>query len=76
MPHVLSLATGALSDAPDVRYGVLVAGALLFAVGWRHVFGRGPLEGLIAGCGEASSLPPNSPESRKFAQRSTSGSNT
>ncbi|MGW2521710.1 heparan-alpha-glucosaminide N-acetyltransferase domain-containing protein [Streptomyces sp. NPDC001617] len=46
--HVLVLATGVLDDSPDLLYGLLVAGALLFAVGWRRFLGRGPLEALVA----------------------------
>ncbi|WP_327698381.1 heparan-alpha-glucosaminide N-acetyltransferase domain-containing protein [Streptomyces sp. NBC_00459] len=47
--HVLFLATGALNGSPDLQYAVLVAGSLLFAVGWRFTRGRGPLEALVAG---------------------------
>ncbi|MCX5249779.1 DUF1624 domain-containing protein [Streptomyces sp. NBC_00201] len=46
--HVLFLATGALSDAPDLLYALQVAGALLFAVVWRRAVGRGPLETVVA----------------------------
>lgn len=46
--HVLFLATGLLGGAPGARYGVLVAGALLFAVVWRRTRGRGPLEAVVA----------------------------
>ncbi|MFC8514523.1 heparan-alpha-glucosaminide N-acetyltransferase domain-containing protein [Streptomyces sp. NPDC057257] len=42
--HVLVLATGALGTWPDLLYGVLVAGSLLFAVCWRRMVNRGPLE--------------------------------
>ncbi|MGI5459008.1 heparan-alpha-glucosaminide N-acetyltransferase domain-containing protein [Streptomyces sp. CA-249302] len=42
--HVLVLATGTLDDSPDLLYGALVTGALLFAVCWRRMVGRGPLE--------------------------------
>ena len=46
--HVLLLATGALGDSPDLLYGLLLAGSLLFAVCWRRAVGRGPLETGIA----------------------------
>ncbi|MDH6213589.1 heparan-alpha-glucosaminide N-acetyltransferase domain-containing protein [Streptomyces pseudovenezuelae] len=46
--HVLLLATGALGDSPDLLYGLLVAGSLLFAACWRRAVGRGPLETGIA----------------------------
>ncbi|MFJ4784902.1 heparan-alpha-glucosaminide N-acetyltransferase domain-containing protein [Streptomyces sp. NPDC088794] len=46
--HVLLLATGALGDSPDLLYGLLAAGSLLFAVCWRRAVGRGPLEAGIA----------------------------
>jgi uncharacterized membrane protein YeiB len=62
--HVLLLATGALSDSPELLYAVMTTGALLFALSWRHV-GRGPLETVVAGtarrCREAVT-PPRPPE--------------
>jgi hypothetical protein len=46
--HVLLLATGVLSDSPDLLFALLVTGSLLFAVGRRRAVGRGPLETVVA----------------------------
>ncbi|NEA68393.1 heparan-alpha-glucosaminide N-acetyltransferase domain-containing protein [Streptomyces sp. SID12488] len=71
--HVLFLATGALNGSRDLQYAVLVAGSLLFAVGWRLTRGQGPLEAVVAGAarrarewerGRAQGSPPEPPVHR------------
>ena len=46
--HVVYLAFDPLSDYPFISYVVQVAAALVFAVIWQHVRGRGPLETVVA----------------------------
>ncbi|MEK6437979.1 heparan-alpha-glucosaminide N-acetyltransferase domain-containing protein [Pseudonocardia sp. T1-2H] len=46
--HVLVLGAGVLGDEPLALYLTSVAGALGFAVLWRHFFGQGPLERLVS----------------------------
>jgi uncharacterized membrane protein len=46
--HLLVLATGVLTDAPETLYALLVLGALLFGFGWQRWLGQGPLERLVA----------------------------
>jgi uncharacterized membrane protein YeiB len=46
--HLLVLATGVLTDAPDTLYVLLVVGALAFGVAWQRWQGQGPLERLVA----------------------------
>ncbi len=46
--HLLVLATGVLDDALATLYVLLVVGAFVFGLGWRHWLGQGPLERLLA----------------------------
>jgi hypothetical protein len=46
--HLVLLATGVLEDGPGLLFLSMVVGALVLAYVWRHLFGRGPLEALVA----------------------------
>ena len=46
--HLLVLATGFLAELPYLSWGIQVAVAVVFAVLWRRLLGRGPLERIIA----------------------------
>jgi uncharacterized membrane protein len=46
--HLVLLATGVLQDGPGLLFLSMVVGALVLAYVWRHLFGQGPLEALVA----------------------------
>jgi uncharacterized membrane protein len=46
--HLVLLATGVLGDLPGLLFLSMVVGALVLAYVWRHLFGQGPLEALVA----------------------------
>ncbi len=46
--HVVYMAFDPLSDYPVISFAVQVAAALVFAVIWQRVIGRGPLETVVA----------------------------
>ncbi|WP_084144158.1 DUF418 domain-containing protein [Amycolatopsis taiwanensis] len=46
--HALVLGSGLFGNRPNALYAVTVAGALIFAVVWRRLFGQGPLERIVS----------------------------
>jgi hypothetical protein len=52
--HLVVLASGVLDDDPLARYLLIVLPALTFAVLWRWLFGRGPLERVVTAAAGAT----------------------
>jgi uncharacterized membrane protein len=46
--HLVLLATGVQDGHPVLTFLAMVVGALVFATVWRHRFGQGPLEAIVA----------------------------